>query len=216
MEIKKIEGLVWARNPARMDVIKHAIIHHAAGNGTPLAIHKYHVGLGWCGIAYHYYITKSGDVYQGREETMQGGHTVGHNHDSIGICFEGDFTKEFMPVAQYKAGVDLIRKIHKDHPSIDFKPHSYYQATACPGFNMKWEEMVEAALKEKAPEPIVDAEYKSRAEPSEWAKEAVAWARGTNLYRGDGLKTVDFSQSFDKEEVLVLLYRLYGLLTEGE
>ncbi len=72
----------------------HLILHHAAGNGSAEDIHRYHLGLGWRGIAYHFYVRKDGSVYRGREENAVGGHTSGWDGTALGICFEGNFESE--------------------------------------------------------------------------------------------------------------------------
>ena len=48
-----------------------------------------HMRLGYKDIGYHYYITRDGQVHEGRPLWQVGAHCKGHNQHSIGICYEG-------------------------------------------------------------------------------------------------------------------------------
>ena len=50
---------------------------------------KMHRAKGWNGCGYHYYITRDGQLHQGRPEEMVGAHARHYNAHSIGICYEG-------------------------------------------------------------------------------------------------------------------------------
>ena len=48
-----------------------------------------HLKRGYVDIGYHYYITRDGQVHEGRPLWKEGAHCKGHNKHSIGICYEG-------------------------------------------------------------------------------------------------------------------------------
>ena len=48
-----------------------------------------HRQRGWKDIGYHYYITRDGQVHEGRPLCQVGAHCKGHHQHSIGICYEG-------------------------------------------------------------------------------------------------------------------------------
>ena len=48
-----------------------------------------HMRLGYKDIGYHYYITRDGQVHEGRPVWQVGAHCKGHNRHSIGVCYEG-------------------------------------------------------------------------------------------------------------------------------
>jgi hypothetical protein len=57
-------------------------------------IRKWHTdappkGNGWSDIGYHYVIRRNGVVERGRSDDQMGAHVMGHNQDSIGICWVG-------------------------------------------------------------------------------------------------------------------------------
>lgn len=75
---------------------KYLIIHHEFGSNGFDGVNAYHrqlwnfkSSLGWH-IGYHYYISKSGKIHQGRADTDEGAHCLGRNFDSLGICLEGN------------------------------------------------------------------------------------------------------------------------------
>lgn len=111
------------------------ILHHAVASVPVETIHNWHLGRGWCGIGYNFYVRKDGSVYQGRGWDAVGAHCAGYNSTSVGICFEGDYeTEADMPAAQYNAGVELIRMALARYPAItEICGHNAHGATACPG-----------------------------------------------------------------------------------
>lgn len=126
----------WAYALTPRSVTTHLILHHAgASSATAAGIHAYHLSKGWAGIAYHYFVAKSGEIYSGRPENMRGGHTTNWNYCSIGVCFEGNFETEQMPEAQIAAGRELVADIAARYPSIVIGRHSDFGQTACPGKN---------------------------------------------------------------------------------
>ena len=56
---------------------------------------------GFRDIGYHFYITRDGEICQGRPLEKVGAHCRDHNTHSIGICYEG--------------GLDILPDIPKTH-----------------------------------------------------------------------------------------------------
>lgn len=75
------------------------------------------------------------EVFMGRMWDKQGAHTKGENHDSLGICFVGNFDETLPSIQALRAGARLIAlwlKIYKI--SIDdIYPHSAFSEKSCPG-----------------------------------------------------------------------------------
>jgi N-acetyl-anhydromuramyl-L-alanine amidase AmpD len=115
------------------------VLHHEAGTGTIEAIHNYHLNHNkWVGVGYNFYIRLDGSIYKGRGWDNVGAHAgaeSGYNGKSIGICFEGDYTKlTNMPISQYNSGVLLIKEALNKYPTIiEIKGHKEVYATSCPG-----------------------------------------------------------------------------------
>lgn len=117
--------------------INKIILHHRAGNGDIKSIHRQHIKRGWAGIGYHYYIRKSGVVFAGRPVTFVGSHCPGNNTNSIGICLEGDFTKEVPTLEQLKSLKDLVISLRYEYPSITrVFNHRDLHKTLCPATDL--------------------------------------------------------------------------------
>lgn len=112
---------------------KYIILHHRAGNGDVQSIHNQHLGQGWSGIGYHFYVRKDGKVYSGRPINMVGGHTTNYNSVSVGVCFEGNFENEKMKAKQLDSGRELIAYLKSKYPNAKVKKHRDFNATVCPG-----------------------------------------------------------------------------------
>lgn len=193
----------WAFALTPRNVTTHLILHHAAASKTTAAsIHAYHRSLGWAGIAYHYFIDKSGEVFIGRPENMRGGHTTNWNHCAIGICFEGNFETEEMPEAQKQAGRALIAEIKGRYPSLLVGRHSDFGQTACPGRNFPFSALTD-------PNPDGDIADAARTEPADWAAAACRWAVEQGLFRGDDTGNFRWQEAVTRQELAVILQRFF-------
>lgn len=123
---------------------KGIVLHHAASNGSVEQIHRGHLNRGWVGIGYHFYVRKDGSVYRGRPENWIGAHAVGHN-TKIGICAEGNFMNDKMGDAQKKSIIEVIAYLLDKYGDLTILRHKDVDATACPGTNYPFNEIVSAA-----------------------------------------------------------------------
>lgn len=152
---------------SKMDTI---VLHHAAAKSCTVEdVHRWHLNNGWLGIGYHYFVSKLGGIYQGRPEDVVGAHAGGHNDHTIGICAEGDFEQENMPVVQQQAIRDLVQWIVSRYPGVNIKRHKDLNATLCPGKNYPFAEIVMVA----SGTPILGP-------PQATVAQAQAWARSCN------------------------------------
>jgi N-acetylmuramoyl-L-alanine amidase len=124
------------------------IIHHTGGtNANPLAdtsnqtfdiIKNYHIGLGWGDIGYNWIIDKAGKIWQGRDEKIDGCHTIGMNTKSIGICLIGNFDLTYPTIAQEIALKTVYCDLVSRYPILQGKvyPHRKYANKSCYGKNL--------------------------------------------------------------------------------
>lgn len=120
--------------------ITRIILHHAAAfNCTAEQIHSWHVANGWVGIGYHFFIRKDGTVYEGRPLDTIGAHAGNNNYDSIGVCFEGSFDKEFMNDIQREAGRVFVESLKQRYAISKVQRHSDVNNTGCPGENFPFD-----------------------------------------------------------------------------
>ena len=137
----------WSGPLTTRAATKYIVLHHRAGVGDIKSLHQLHLQTGYTGIGYHFYIRKDGTVYRGRPINTVGAHCLGSNADSIGICFEGDYTRETMPAAQFLAGLQLIRDIKELYAyTVDVKKHSDLYNTVCPGNKFPFKELVSMTI----------------------------------------------------------------------
>ncbi len=122
------------------------VLHHAAAAScTCHDIHAWHLNNGWTGIGYHFFVQKDGSVFRGRPESTVGAHAYGANSTSVGICFEGNFEIETMPDAQLASGKALVAYLLSKYglSAASVERHSGINATACPGKNFPFDEMLD-------------------------------------------------------------------------
>ena len=136
------------------------IIHHSAtkdsGTLSWAAIRRYHThNNGWLDIGYHAGIELINYEYEclyGRPDTMDGAHTAGANHESLGFCFVGNYdqiapTPEMLAAAARRVIAPWVKAFGISLDNI--KPHRDFSQKTCPGklFDMgDLLSMVEAAL----------------------------------------------------------------------
>lgn len=105
---------------------------------------NYHMNnLGWCDIGYHFVVSQSGKIYQGRSRSNRpGAHTGNQNSGNVGISFIADFTTQTPSSTQLNAGAKITRWVHDTHGvplnRTVFKGHREWpgQSTTCPGNSM--------------------------------------------------------------------------------
>ena len=87
-----------------------------------------HLKRGWKDIGYHYYITRDGQVHEGRPLQEVGAHCKDHNKHSIGICYEGGLDALGVPCdtrthAQRQSMRALLEQLSAQFPSAIIMGH---------------------------------------------------------------------------------------------
>ncbi|MDD6565001.1 MAG: N-acetylmuramoyl-L-alanine amidase [Clostridiales bacterium] len=125
----------WKNGLSSRAKTNYVVLHHAAAKAcSPYQVDSWHKANGWTGIGYHYFVRKDGTIYRGRPEWATGAHAQGKNHESIGICAEGNYDEEYiMPDAQKDSIQELLRDIKLRYPNTTVKGHRNVGATSCPG-----------------------------------------------------------------------------------
>ena len=107
-------------------------------------LHQIHKARGWKCCGYHYYITRDGQLYQGRPEEMVGAHARHYNAHSIGICYEGGLDEKGRAAdtrtpAQKAALIALLRSLKIDYPDAEIVGHCELEGVhkACPCFDAR-------------------------------------------------------------------------------
>ncbi|MCB9549854.1 MAG: N-acetylmuramoyl-L-alanine amidase [Myxococcales bacterium] len=127
-------------------------VHHTASpdsdGGDPARtvrqIQAFHIdSRGWCDIGYHFVVSQSGLVFEGRrDERRPAAHVANQNSGNVGICFIGNYEVAEVPDAQFAAGAAImgwVRRTYGIPADRDvIRGHQEWpgQQTACPGGNL--------------------------------------------------------------------------------
>lgn len=98
-------GLPDPVGPPTPTVVKHVILHHAAGSNTDTnytnTVRNYYLlhtqTNGWDDIGYNYLVAPNGDIYNGRDgyeygdDNVIGAHMCARNTNTMGICLLGNY-----------------------------------------------------------------------------------------------------------------------------
>lgn len=129
-----------------MRKIDEIIIHCSATpegrNVSVKEIDSWHKARGFGGIGYHYVIYLDGSVHEGRCLDKVGAHCIGHNRNSIGICYIGGCDRNMKPKdtrteAQKTALVKLVKSLASSRPGISIHGHYEFAKKACPSFDVQ-------------------------------------------------------------------------------
>ena len=120
--------------------VKNIVIHHSAVDGkSPWQIARFHVESnhldtgGAPAIAYHFYITERGKIYQTNPLDAVSWHVKNHNTESIGICLSGNFDNH-PPTKEQKRSLKRLTKVLKrQFPQSRVLQHKDLRPTNCAG-----------------------------------------------------------------------------------
>lgn len=158
------------------------VLHHSGVTvrQSVETIHNYHKNTnGWSGIGYHFYVRTTGEIYRGRPENTVGAHAVGANYNSIGICFEGNFSKEKMGEKQIKAGQELVAYLKEKYGISKVVRHRDVDNSECPGNDFPFNEIKNGTSTSK-PSTSTSNKYICNSKVLEWQK-TVNKVYGENL-----------------------------------
>lgn len=128
-----------------MRKINEIIVHCAATpdgkNFKAADIDRWHRERNMKCIGYHYVVDLDGTVEPGRPESEIGAHCLGHNQNSIGVCYvgglaaDGKTPKDTRTAAQKEALLALLKKLRAKYPKASIHGHRDFAAKACPSFD---------------------------------------------------------------------------------
>ena len=104
-------------------------------------ITRWHKARGFKTIGYHFVIYRDGTIHGGRPVSEIGAHCVGHNANSIGVCYigglatDGKTPKDTRTDAQKLSLRNLLSQLKKNYPGVAIRGHRDFAAKACPSFD---------------------------------------------------------------------------------
>lgn len=108
-------------------------------------IRIWHAQRGFTDIGYHYVILLDGTIADGRPIELSGAHTVGHNHDSIGVAYVGGMSKDMKRAkdtrneSQKNSLATLLKSLVIQFPNVQIFGHRDFAHKDCPSFDAKTE-----------------------------------------------------------------------------
>lgn len=123
-------------------IILHCSATPEGRHVTVQDITRWHRDRGFSEIGYHWVIYLDGTIWPGRPESKMGAHVVGHNANSIGVCYIGGTdsngnAKDTRTPAQREAIKKLVADLQKRYPGATVHGHNEFAAKECPCFNVK-------------------------------------------------------------------------------
>lgn len=119
--------------------VRYFVIHHSGTprDNTAEEIDAYHKSLGWPGVAYNWLCHWDGTIeYVGNIGTLRY-QVASRNHEVVGVCVLGDWSKKLPPQPALDALDWLITNIKTDWPDWIVTTHRRIalpgHGTTCPG-----------------------------------------------------------------------------------
>ena len=131
-------------------IIVHCTATPAGKDFTVDQIRNWHLHRGFSDIGYHYIVGLDGSIETGRDESRAGAHCMGHNRDSIGVCYVGGCDGETNPLwavtpkdtrteAQKLSLLKLLKELKSRYPGAKIYGHRDFAKKACPSFDAREE-----------------------------------------------------------------------------
>ena len=138
MELIK-HDLQWNGNLRKRTKTDLIVIHHTASSAdvTVENIHEMHLANNWVGIGYSIVVYPDGSIHEGRPLDCSGAHCEGENGHSIGVNLVGNFELYSPTPEQIESLKEVIKYLREQYGDIEIAGHYEYNATACPGANLK-------------------------------------------------------------------------------
>lgn len=123
------------------EIILHCTASKEGQDWSVESIHRLHLKNGWSGIGYNFVIGLDGTVYECRPVDRCGAHTVGHNSNSVGVCYVGGVDKNGRPKdtrteEQKKSMYELVMYLKQMYPTAVVHCHNEFANKACPSFKI--------------------------------------------------------------------------------
>lgn len=124
------------------EIIVHCSATPEGREVTAKDIDRWHTERGFRGIGYHYVIKLDGTIENGRPENEVGAHCLGHNKNSIGVCYVGGCDKDMKPKdtrtqQQRVSLILLLANLKKKYPNATVRGHNEFVNKACPSFSVQ-------------------------------------------------------------------------------
>ena len=209
MDIKKIPNQIIKQplqylNLSKVDSI--ALHHMAHPTADVKTVEGRHINQGWRALGYNFWVGFDGTVYEGRGFNLGAG-VENQNGHIISIGFQGDYHSNdvAMPDAQFNAGVDIIKYVMENVPTIKtIGGHGEFMATACPGKYFPLEEMKK--LNKRNEDKFTDIS-------ESYARESINELFEMGIVKGNGNSEFNPKENITREDMATLVRNTIRYIT---
>lgn len=129
---KKTSKVGKNAKPRPLGLVRYIVVHCTGTrfdhSYTPEMLAADHRRRGFLMPGYHFYIRKDGVIHPLRPLHLEGAHVLGHNHESIGVCYEGGVLANWMTAdtrteRQHLALERLLIALLRRYPQVSIVGH---------------------------------------------------------------------------------------------
>lgn len=110
--------------------IDKIVLHHTACHNTFERIKEVHLRKGWRDIFYHYFISRTGEIREGRDINLR---SNGRRPGAIEIAISGRLHINNILFNQDSSLKELFKKIYDKYGYLPVFGHKDFDPTICPG-----------------------------------------------------------------------------------
>ena len=125
------------------EIIVHCTATEEGRNFSVADIDAWHRAGGWRCIGYHYVVYLDGTIAYGRKPTEVGAHCLGHNENSLAVCYVGGLRNgkpaDTRTPQQKIALLRLLSNLKTMYPNAKIYGHRDFSSKACPCFDARAE-----------------------------------------------------------------------------
>ena len=145
--METIDNLVIRQDKREItEIIVHCSATPEGVNFTVEDIDRWHrTNNKWRCIGYHYVVYLDGSIHLGRPIEEEGAHCLGHNKQSIGVCYiggvakDGHTPKDTRTPEQKESLRALLGRLKATYHNAKIYGHRDFAKKACPSFDAKAE-----------------------------------------------------------------------------
>lgn len=138
----------WTKNPPSRPIseVKFFVVHYDGGTPTtatgcaiPRRIDAEHKKRRWSGIGYHFVVSQSGQIFEGRGWDLVGAHCPGKNRTGIGVQIHIGGDQKPSPAALDATHLLLCAAAQEAGHPLTVTTHGEHYPTECPGGHLtRW------------------------------------------------------------------------------
>ena len=122
------------------EIIVHCTATKAGQDFHVADVRRWHLQRNFSDIGYHFLVCLDGSIERGRPLEKIGAHCLGHNANSIGVCYVGGLSLEGQPSdtrtpEQRASLLKLLKQLKLSYPCVTIHGHRDFAAKACPCFD---------------------------------------------------------------------------------